>query len=128
MSQTPFQGLRKNARSPGSIQNAQHHDPSGAERSLNGTPATINKVIATSTTKEPLEPYAILWVVNRNTATQYIFVGKDEDVPVTVDASNGMALPPNYGILLHCGESNDNKQSIAVKSSHSDVHITILEV
>lgn len=122
------QGLFKNARSPGSIQNAHHHDPSGSEKSANGIPATIKKVVATSTTKEPLEQYAMLWVVNRDAAVQYVFVGKDVDVPVTVDATNGMAIPAGEGVLLHCGASDDPMQSMAVKTSSAQVHITILEV
>lgn len=127
MSANPNQGLRKNARSPGSISNAQHHDPSGAEKSLNGIPATIQQVVATSTTKTPLEQFALLWVVNRDTAVQYIFVGKDSDVPLTVSATNGMALPAGEGVLLHCGASDDDLQSMAVKSSNALVHVTILQ-
>lgn len=128
MSANPNQGLRKNARSPGSITNAQHHDPSGAEKSLNGIPATIKQVVATSTTKTPLEQFALLWVVNRDlAAVQYIFVGKDSDVPATVDATNGMAIPPGEGLLLHCGASDDDMQSMAVKTSNALVHVTILE-
>lgn len=120
-------GLNKSARNPGSIVNIEHHDPSGSQKSANGVPATIKQVVATSTTATALEPLALLWVVNRDTSVQYIFVGKADLVPVTVDASNGMALPPNAGLLLCCGKSDDDKQSIMVKTSNALVHVTILE-
>ena len=123
----PKQGLMKNARSPGSIVNAEHHDPSGAARSTEGVPATIKEVVATSTTKKTIEPYALLWVVNGHASIQYIYVGKDSSVPATVDASNGMALPAGQGILLHCGASDDDKESMAVKTSNAAVHVTVLE-
>lgn len=128
MSHNPKLGLKNNARSPASIANAEHHDPSGSQKSANGIPATIKQVIATSTTETPLEDFAMLWVVNRDTSVQYIFVGKDSDVPGTVDATNGMAIPPETGILLNCGASNDDMQSMAVKTSNALVHVTILEV
>lgn len=122
------QGLFKNARSPGSIVNAQHHDPSGSEKSANGVPATIKQVIADSTVETPLENFAMLWVVNRDTVPHFVFVGKHADVPGTVSASNGMCIPAGDGVLLNCGASSDDMQSMAVKSDSSQLHITILEV
>lgn len=122
------QGLFKNARNPASIQNAEHHDPSGSSKSANGVPATIKQVVATSTTKTPLEDYAMVWAVNRDASVQYVFVGKDSSVPVAADASNSLAIPPNSGVLLNCGASDDDMQSMAIKSSNALVHLTILEV
>lgn len=124
----PRQGLFKGVRNPGSIVNAEFHDPSGSKKGASGVPATINQVIADSTVKTPLEAYSMLWVVNRDTVTQYLFVGKDSAVPGTVSASNGLALPAGEGHLFHCGASDDDTQSMAVKSSSSQVHITVLEV
>lgn len=121
-------GLNKHVRNPGSIVNIEHHDPSGSQKSANGIPATIKSVIATSTTATPLEPAAMLWVVNRDTSVQYIYVGKISTAPATVDASNGMALPPNAGILMCCGKSDDDKISMSVKTSNALVHVTVLEV
>lgn len=121
-------GLNKHARNPSSITNIQHHDPSGSQKSANGAPATIKQVVATSTTATNLEPLAMLWVVNRNASPQYIFVGLDNAVPVTVDATNGMCVPAGAGILLNCGKSEDDARCIAVKTSHADVHVTVLEV
>ncbi len=120
-------GLKNGARNPGSIANIQHHDPSGAQKNLSGIAGTIKSVVATSTTATPLTPEASLWVVNRNAATQYVFVGKASDAPVTVDATNGMALPPNFGTMIFCGISDDLQDAIVVKTSHADVHVTILE-
>ena len=124
----PKHGLRKNASSPASITNSQHHDPSGSQKGANGIPGTIKQVVATSTTATPLEAYALVWAVNRNAAAQYIFSGKNSDVPVTVDATNGMAIPAGEGLLIHCGASDDDLQSMAIKTSHADVHLTVLEV
>lgn len=122
------QGLAKNARSPGSIVNAEHHDPSGSSKSANGVPATIKQVVADSSVETPLENFAMLWVVNRDTSPHYIFVGKHSDVPATVSASNGMCIPAGAGIQLNCGASSDDMQSMAVKSDSSQLHLTILEV
>lgn len=122
------QGLLKNARSPGSIVNAEHHDPSGSQKSANGIPATIKTIVADSSVKTSLEPFAMLWVVNRDTSVHYIFVGKDNVVPSPVTASNGMAIPPGAGVLLNCGVSEDDMQSMAMKTDSSQIHVTILEV
>lgn len=120
-------GLRNNARNPASIQNDQHNDASAAQRSLNGISGVIKQIIASSTTATPLSDYAILWVVNTSASPQYLFLGKLSSAPVSVGATNGLCLPAGEGLLLHCGMSDDDKQSIAVKSSDTSVHITVLE-
>ena len=126
MADNQFKGLRNNARSPGSISNAQHHDPSGSEKSANGIPATIKTVVADSTVETSIEPFAILWVVNRNASAQFIYVGEGPS-PV-VSATTGMALPAGQGQLLHTGAPSDPALSMVLKSSHSDVHVTIMKV
>lgn len=126
-SPNPTQGLRKSARSPGSIQNEQHHDPTAAQRSTNGVLGAIDRVLANSTTKEPIQDNQPIWAVNTSGSVAYIFIGKDNLCPVTVDATNGLAIPAGQGLLLFSDRSDDDQQSIVVKTSASSVHVTVLK-
>ncbi len=124
----PTQGLRTTARSPGSIQNEQHHDDSAAQRSGNGVIASIERIIATSTTKTAIQDNQPLWVCNTAAATAFVFVGKDNDCPAgTPDITNGMAIPPNTGLLMFPGKSDDDAQSIVVKTSAATVQVVVLK-
>lgn len=126
-SPTPTQGLRTSARSPGSIANEQHHDLTAVQRSGNGMIGAIDRVLADSTTKEPIQDNQPLWVVNTAAAVAYLFVGKDSDCPATVDNTNGLALPVGAGLLVFTDRSDDPQQSVVVKSSASTVHVTVLK-
>lgn len=120
-------GLTHNARNPSSIQNMQHHDPSASQRSITGSPGTMETVIATSTTETPLHDDALLRVVNTDAATQFIYIGENP-APVTVDASNSMALPPGHVECFYCGVADpDEVKSIVVKTSHANVQVVIME-
>lgn len=123
------QGLRNNASSPGSIANSQHHDLSASQRSANGIPGTIKQILAASNVKTPLSDYAMLWVVNNDTSPHYLAISKDSDIPAgAVTAATGMCIPAGQGVLICCGASNDDQQSMACKSDSIQIHITVLEV
>lgn len=123
----PTQGLRTSVRSPGSIQNDQHHDATATQRGSDGKIGAIERVIADSTVKTAIQDNQPLWVVNRDTVVHYLFVGKDSETPGTVDDTNGMALPAGEGFLIFSDKSDDDQQSIVVKTDSSQVHITVLK-
>ena len=124
---TPTQGLQ-NARSPGSIANAEHHDFTGVGKQASGLLVSIDRIIADSSVAagEAVGDFAPMWVVNRDAAAvHYLYVGK-EPAPGTVDATNGIALPPNFAGMVFGPASDDPMKSIMVKSDDSDVHITVM--
>lgn len=123
----PAHGLRQNARSPGSIVNAQHHDATGSEKDISGSPIAIKKVIADSTVVTPVDDFAIVRYMNRNSTPEYLWVGPINQVPATVNATNGIALTPLFHEVAYLPASKDSKISIALKSSSSQVHIVIME-
>jgi hypothetical protein len=122
----PTQGV-KSARNPSSVAQEEHHDPTAAGKSSYGILASIRKVVATSTTAEPVEDNAVLWVVNRSASAQFIRTGKMSDLSGAVDATNGLCLPPGFATHVFCPESDDPIQAVGVKTSHVDVHVTVLE-
>lgn len=121
-------GLRGSARSPGSIPNIEHNDPSGAQKNISGTGGVISSVIATSTTVTPVGDGAMLRVVNTSASVQFIWVGKESLAPGTVTIANGMALPPNSVDLFFSDISDDDKDAMVVKTSNSAVQVVILAV
>lgn len=120
-------GLRNNSRSPGSIANAQHHDPTGSEKDLSGSPAAIKEVVADSTVATSVENFSIIRLMNRDTSVQYLWIGLEGDEPGTVNDTNGMALTPQFHEVMYLPASNDPQQAITVKSSNSLVHVVIME-
>lgn len=124
----PTQGLRTTARSPGSIVNEQHHDDTAAQRSGNGMIASMDRIIATSTTKTAIQDNQPLKISNTSASWQYVFVGKDVDCPAgTPDITNGMGIAPNTSELWFPGKSDDDQQSIVVKTSAATVQVVVLK-
>ena len=124
----PTQGLRTSARSPGSIQNEQNHDDSATQRSGNGVIASIDHILTTSTTKAPIQDNQPLWVSNTSATWQYVFVGKDVDCPAGApDITTGLGVAPNTSVLMFPGKSDDDQQSIVVKTSAATVQVVILK-
>ena len=121
------QGLRNSARSPGSIQNAEHYDPSGASKSANGSPATMLSVIPDSTVLTPVKDLQVIRVANTSGSTQYLWHGRIDLVPGTVNALSAMALAPNSVELMFCGVTDDDMKSVALKSSASSVQIVLMQ-
>lgn len=127
-SPNPTQGLRTSARSPGSIANEQHHDDSASQRSANGVPASIDRILADSTVKTPIQDNQMLIVNNTAAAWAYVFVGKDADCPGSAPTiSNGIGVPPNSQTLMISGKSDDAQQSIVVKASAATVQVVVLK-
>lgn len=125
MSHNPKQGLRNNARSPGSIVNAQFHDASGAEKNLDGSPGVIGS-IPTSTATTPVKDYVMARVTNTTGSTEFFWAGRIDNAPGTPDATNSFALPAGHVELFHLGASDDDKLSMAVKASAAGVQIVII--
>ena len=124
----PTQGLRTSARSPGSIQNEQHHDDSASQRSGNGMIASMDQIIATSTTKTPIQDNQPLRISNTSGTWQYVFVGKEVDCPAGApDITTGMGIAPNTSELWFPGKSDDDQQSIVVKTSAATVQVVVLK-
>lgn len=120
-------GLKTNARSPGSITNAQHHDPSMSERDIAGSPGTPDDIISDAATAQVVPKGAILRVMNTNAAVQYIFIGKQSDVPGGApDISTGIAIAPNFYENFYLGERKDG-ESIFIKASSNDVQVVVYE-
>jgi len=124
----PTQGLRTSARSPSAIANEQNHDDTAVQRSGNGMPASIDRIIATSTTKEPIQDNQPLWVSNTAVVWAYVFVGKDIDCPAGAPSiTTGMGIAPNSSVLMFSGKSDDDQQSIVVKTSAATVQVVVLK-
>ena len=121
----PKTGLHGNARSPGSIANSQHHDPSRAERDISGSPATP-LAIFNDVVEHALHPNAVLRVFNTAATVGFVYVGP-APAPVTVDATNGLALTPQFYENLYCGVSDDPKISIVVKASVATIQLVVMK-
>lgn len=116
-----------NASSPSSIQNAEHHDRSQSKRAIDGTPGTPTEILADSTTKQPVPDLSILRVTNTDTATQFLAIAADADIPVgDPDITDGYALPPNSVTHIYIGQLA-TKESTFIKSSDTAVQVIILE-
>lgn len=125
-SNNPSIGIAGSVRSNSSIANIQHHDFSGAQKNIAGSPLAIDTVVATSTTATAVQNHAIARVVNRGTSVQYLWAGREDLVPATITASNGIALPPG-SVENFCLPASDLPQkAIVIKSSNVDVHIVIM--
>lgn len=124
----PTQGLRTTVRSPGSITNEQAHDDTATQRSGNGMPASMERIIGTSTTKTAIQDNQPLWASNTTGTWAYIFVGKDSDCPAGApDITTGMGIAPNSSLLMFSGKSDDDAQSIVVKTSAATVQVVVLK-
>ena len=119
-------GLRGHARSPGSISNMEHHDPSGAHRGMDGTPAQIRS-IHNDANKHAIEDDAIVRVFNDSGATAFIWFGAESDAPgVAPTIANGIAIPNGHVELFHTG-AIDSKESVAFKTSSASVQVTVFK-
>lgn len=116
-----------NSSSPSSIQNAEHYDRAQAKRVMDGTPGTPSEIVADSTTEQPVPQISILRVTNTNAAVQFLFVGKESDVPGGApDITEGYALPPNSVTHVFIGKREDGESDF-IKSSSSDVQVIVCE-
>ena len=121
-------GLRNHASSPSTIANNEHHDPSGAQKNLDGSPGTIDFIIPDSTVKTAVEPYAVLRVSNTTAGTLYLFTGKDSDAPAGAPTVlTGLAFPAGLTEMVFCGASDDEKESIVCKASAIGLQIIVMK-
>ena len=120
-------GLKKGVRNPGSIVNIQHHDASGGQKNVSGSAAQLLSVIPTSTTATPLQDESVLRVVNTTASVAYIFIGREDQVPGTINAASSLALVPNSVEHFFVGESDLDSKSLVVKTSSATVQVTIMK-
>ena len=108
-------GLKKHARSPGSIDNAEHHDPSRAKRVLNGSAGSIT-TITNDAVEHAVGDNSILRVANDTGGTIYLWTGEAGTDP-TVNATNGIAILDGTVENIFVGASADSQVSQAYKLS-----------
>lgn len=120
-------GLKKNARNPGSIINEQHHDASNAQKNLGGSPGQIKSIIPASTTVTAIEDESVLRVVNTSGADQFIFIGKVDEVPGVLSASNALVIHGQTTEIFFSGSSDNDSKSLAVKTSNNAVQVAIMK-
>lgn len=117
----------KEARSPGSIVNSQHHDASLAGRHAAGSPGTVEKIISNAATAQPIKDYCVIRVLNVNAATQFLFIGAEADVPVGAPTiATGIAIPSNAYENFYIGKLEGN-ESIFIKASSNDIQVVVFE-
>lgn len=118
----------KNARSPGSITNAQHHDKSLSERDISGSPGTVEEIISNAATAQTVPDFAVIRVANTTGVTQFLFIGEEADVPGGVPTiANGMAIPPGFYENIYLGQLS-SKKSIHIKASDNGVQVVVFEL
>lgn len=117
-----------NARSPGSIQNNQHHDKSLSERDIAGSPGTVDRIISDSATLQDIPSKCVIRVLNTTGSTQFLFIGKEGDAPGgTPTISTGIAISPNFYENFYIGELADCA-SVHIKSSDNGVQVVVFEM
>jgi hypothetical protein len=119
-------GISSKVRNPGSIANDQHVDTAKAQKNIQGT-GVIDKIIAPSSTATPVPNDAVIRVCNTSGSIQYVYVGPENTVPGTVDATNSFALPAGSVDHIFCGQADDDKYSIMVKTSANSVQVVLLK-
>ena len=126
-----FKGVErviKNASSPGTIANTEHHDKSGSQKNLNGTPGTVKEIIADSTAITPVDPGCVVRVTNTTGSTQFLFVGLNSEAPAGVPTiADSLALPPNHTEHLYIGLTVAPNEGTVLKSSSSSVQLIVME-
>lgn len=127
MATNKIKGLKTNSRSPGSISNVEHYDQVGAEKSISGTPAAIKEIIPDSTVTTPLKNHDVIRIFNLDSTPQFVWVGPLDEAPGTVDATTGMAAIPLFTEVMYVGVSEDDKISMAVKTSSAQVQVVIMK-
>lgn len=121
-----IKGLKKNSRSPGSIHNAEHHDWSRSHKEFGGTGVKI-KTIIFPTAEVAIEDCAILRVFNDTGATAYIWIGEEDSVPGTVDATTGIAIGAGKCENFFAPSSSDCHKALMVKTSDAGVQVVVME-
>jgi len=124
-------GLANNASSPGSIANRQHHDPSLSEKDVAGSPGTPDQIISDANTGnsgngQHVENFAVIRVLNTNVAIQFLFIGKEGDVPGAPAIGDSIAIAPNFYENFYLGQLEAD-ESIFIKSSSDDVQVVVFK-
>lgn len=118
-------GLRGHARSPGSISNMEHHDPSGAHRGIDGTPAQIEAIFGDAV-EHAIADDSILRVVNLSGGTAYLWIGAAGSAPGAPAVGDSFALPDGHFEIFYAGRF-DAKISVAFKSSSALVQVSVIK-
>ena len=119
-------GHKHGAKSASGIKNAEHHDKSGSKKTIDVIPGTIKEIVSDSTVETPVEDRVLVRAFNTGLAVAYLWIGEAGSAPVTVDATNGIALGPESGEIIATGHLVSGK-SVAIKASVSGVQVIIFE-
>jgi hypothetical protein len=95
----------------------EHHDPTGVQKNIKGTPATIDEIIVDSTSVFTVKNFSMIRLANTTANFQFVWVGKIGDEPVAVDITTGIAIAPNSCETFYVGFSDDVSKSLAAKTS-----------
>lgn len=123
--------LKNTARNPGSIANDEHNDSAGANRSANGDILCIDRIVPTAehtaAAGADVPERGTLRIANTTASWQFIFVGEQDIVPATMDATTSMAVAPNSSNMLFTGVSNDLQKSLKLRTSAAGVQVIIMK-
>jgi len=122
MSKNPFVGIRNHASSPSSIANMEHHDPSGSQKNLDGSAATV-KAIHSDAVEHTIEDFAVLRVANTTNAVAYLWVGEAGSSPGAPAITNAIAIMPETSEMIFCGAFDDSQKSVAFKASIAGLQV-----
>ena len=108
-------GLKKHARSPGSIANAEHADCVGAHKEISGSPGMIRE-IHVDDVEHAVDDFSIIRVTNDTGGTIFLWTGPAGENP-TVTSANGIAIPDGAAENFYLGAFDDDGISVAFKLS-----------
>jgi hypothetical protein len=120
-------GLKQNARNPSAIANMEFNDAAKAQKCLVGTAGDVDSILADSTVTTPLEAESVLRIANTANAVAYIYVGKLSLLPGALSITTALAIMPYSSEVIFAGTSDDDKDSIVVKSSAATVQVAVLK-
>lgn len=131
MSSNPNLNLKRTSRNPSSIANDEHNDAAGAGRSANGDILCIDRIIpsaeATAATGSPVPERGTLRIANQAAAWAFVYIGEEDTVPATLDATNSMAVAPNSSTMLYSGVSTTDMKSLVIRVSAATVQVIVMK-
>jgi hypothetical protein len=123
--------LKNKARNPGSIANDEHNDAAGANRSANGDIIAIERIIPsaehTAAAGADVPERATLRLANTTAAWQFVFIGDQDVVPVTLDITTSIAIAPNSSSLIFTGISSSDMKSLKLRTSSASVQVVVMQ-
>jgi len=121
-------GVKHNMKNPGTIANIVHHDPSGADRGMDGMPTDIDLIMSALT--QPAADGTVLAVTNMSsTVFHYLWVGDVADDPGILDATNSIAIPPLSSKPFYVGHSprKDQEGNKLIKIDSLELQVVLFK-